>query len=63
MMPSLALPGSLDVAPGLCTSLLVVLIVWPKIKVRLRGPLLHSKPMAVKGTWQAPGSARATCAT
>ncbi len=30
----------------------VQVIVWPKVKARLRGPLLRARLMAVKGTWQ-----------
>ena len=33
-------------------------IVWPKLKAQLRGPLLRSKLMAVKGTWQRDGDVR-----
>ena len=38
--------------------LLLWLIVWPKLKAQLRGPLLRSKLMAVKGTWQRDGDVR-----
>ena len=30
----------------------VQVIVWPKVKARLRGPLLRSRLLAVKGAWQ-----------
>ena len=36
----------------------VQVIVWPKIKARLRIPLLRSRLMAVKGTWQREGDVR-----
>jgi len=36
----------------------VQVIVWPKIKARLRAPLLRSQLMAVKGTWQREGDVR-----
>jgi error-prone DNA polymerase len=36
----------------------VQVIVWPKLKAQLRGPLLRSKLMAVKGTWQRDGDVR-----
>ncbi|MGE0675000.1 MAG: error-prone DNA polymerase [Methylibium sp.] len=36
----------------------VQVIVWPKVKARLRGPLLRSKLLAVKGTWQRDGDVR-----
>jgi error-prone DNA polymerase len=36
----------------------VQVIVWPNVKTRLRGPLLRSKLMAVKGTWQREGDVR-----
>ena len=36
----------------------VQVIVWPKVKERLRGPLLRSRLMAVKGTWQREGDVR-----
>lgn len=32
--------------------------MWPKLKAQLRGPLLRSKLMAVKGTWQRDGDVR-----
>ena len=36
----------------------VQVIVWPKVKARLRAPLLRSKLLAVKGTWQRDGDVR-----
>jgi error-prone DNA polymerase len=36
----------------------VQLIVWPKVKARFRLPLLRSRLMAVKGTWQREGEVR-----
>ena len=36
----------------------VQVIVRPKLKAQLRGPLLRSKLMAVKGTWQRDGDVR-----
>jgi error-prone DNA polymerase len=36
----------------------VQIIVWPKIKARLRVPLLRAQLMAVKGTWQREGDVR-----
>jgi len=33
----------------------VQIIVWPKVKVRWRMPLLHSRLMGVRGTWQREG--------
>ena len=36
----------------------VQVIVWPNVKARLRGPLLQSQLMAVKGTWQREGDVR-----
>ncbi|MBP8101307.1 MAG: error-prone DNA polymerase [Burkholderiaceae bacterium] len=36
----------------------VQVIVWPKVKERLRAPLLRSRLMAVKGTWQREGEVR-----
>lgn len=36
----------------------VQVIVWPKVKARLRAPLLRSKLLAVKGTWQRDGEVR-----
>jgi error-prone DNA polymerase len=36
----------------------VQVIVWPKVKAKQRGPLLRSKLMAVKGTWQNEGGVR-----
>ena len=36
----------------------VHVIVWPKLKAQLRGPLLRSKLMAVKGTWRRDGDVR-----
>ena len=36
----------------------VQLIVWPKVKLRWRIPLLRSRLMAVKGTWQREGEVR-----
>ena len=36
----------------------VQVIVWPNIKARLRIPLLRSRLMAVKGTWQREGDVR-----
>ena len=36
----------------------VRVIVWPNVKPRLRGPLLQSRLMAVKGTWQREGDVR-----
>ena len=34
------------------------MIVWLKLKAQLRGPLLRSKLMAVRGTWQRDGDVR-----
>ena len=36
----------------------VQVIVWPAVKERLRGPLLRSRLMAVRGTWQREGDVR-----
>ncbi|MFT3819811.1 MAG: error-prone DNA polymerase [Rubrivivax sp.] len=36
----------------------VQVIVWPKVKQRLRLPLIRSQLMAVKGTWQREGEVR-----
>ena len=36
----------------------VQVIVWPKVKARLRAPLLRSRLLAVKGTWQRDGDVR-----
>ena len=36
----------------------VQVIVWPRVKERLRGPLLRSRLLAVKGTWQREGDVR-----
>ena len=36
----------------------VQVIVWPKVKARLRGSLLRSRLLAVKGTWQRDGEGR-----
>ncbi|HRH85550.1 MAG TPA: error-prone DNA polymerase [Rubrivivax sp.] len=36
----------------------VQLIVWPKVKARFRLPLLRSRLMAVKGSWQREGDVR-----
>ncbi len=36
----------------------VQVIVWPKVKARLRMPLLRARLMAVKGTWQREGDVR-----
>ena len=36
----------------------VQVIVWPNVKARLRGPLLQSQLIAVKGTWQREGDVR-----
>ncbi|MBX9793759.1 MAG: error-prone DNA polymerase, partial [Burkholderiaceae bacterium] len=36
----------------------VQVIVWPAVKERLRGPLLRSQLMAVRGTWQREGDVR-----
>lgn len=36
----------------------VQVIVWPKVKARLRAPLLRSMLLAVKGTWQHDGDVR-----
>ena len=36
----------------------VQVIVWPTVKARLRAPLLQSRLMAVKGTWQREGDVR-----
>jgi error-prone DNA polymerase len=36
----------------------VQVIVWPKVKARLTGPLLRSRLLAVKGTWQRDGEVR-----
>jgi len=36
----------------------VQVIVWPAVKERLRGPLLRSQLMAVRGTWQSEGDVR-----
>ena len=36
----------------------VQIIVWPKVKVRWRMPLLHSRLMGVRGTWQREGDVR-----
>lgn len=30
----------------------VQVVVWPHVKARLRGPLLRTRLMAMKGTWQ-----------
>jgi error-prone DNA polymerase len=32
--------------------------VWPKVKARLRAPLLRARLLAVKGTWQRDGDVR-----
>lgn len=32
--------------------------MWLKLKAQLRGPLLRSKLMAVRGTWQRDGDVR-----
>ena len=34
------------------------IIVWPKVKAQFRLPLLRSRLMAVKGTWQREGDVR-----
>jgi error-prone DNA polymerase len=36
----------------------VQIIVWPKVKTKWRIPLLRSRLMAVKGTWQREGDVR-----
>ncbi|HNB47659.1 MAG TPA: OB-fold nucleic acid binding domain-containing protein, partial [Burkholderiaceae bacterium] len=36
----------------------VQVIVWPKVKERLRGPLLRARLLGVKGTWQREGEVR-----
>jgi error-prone DNA polymerase len=36
----------------------VQVIVWPAIKEKMRGPLLRSRLMAVRGTWQREGDVR-----
>jgi len=36
----------------------VQVIVWPKLKERLRGPLLRAQLLGVKGTWQREGEVR-----
>ncbi|MCK6426681.1 MAG: error-prone DNA polymerase [Burkholderiaceae bacterium] len=36
----------------------VQVIVWPKVKERLRGPLLRAQLLGVKGTWQREGELR-----
>jgi len=36
----------------------VQVIVWPKVKLKFRVPLLRSRLIAVKGTWQRKGEVR-----
>jgi len=36
----------------------VQVIVWPTVKLKFRVPLLRSRLMAVKGTWQREGEVR-----